>query len=381
MQMAYGSDVAANYSDDSNLVQEKFRRFSLRCCGQVIHLVLRMRDQFSFSKAQSNPSESRFADFSDSTSADYYQFNNGESIRRLDLSRASYKPTDLEIVQSLGPSEYEFSENDLKNAKSTAARLTFLEKLSASGIENFKFKDKDGTEREFRVETQKSGDKTLIHCYGKDAEGEEQIVMRAARNASGELEPQRNKDGEPVSYYGDKWSRSMQNKTYLLGDRNGGLVGDTSAKRHDYREDGVKRRPERDQDRARGRGQDRDPDRDRENERDKNRDRRIVRDEDRPRERRSREYEEKEVRRPRVDIGRALADVASIAAPFLMAHLSNRERCSDNYPYRDYPRYLPERGCGNYFDNRDEQRYYHADNRHHHQYQRQRNNFFRGLCR
>lgn len=154
----------------------------------------------------------------DAESPDLYRFSGDGWLpptRRRD-SAADRLPSDFEIVNS--HSEYEFAEDDLRHAKSTAARLTALEKIAASGTEHFSFEDKDGVEREFRVELNKCGDKTLIHCYGKDANGHEQIVMRVARNSSGELEPEKDKHGKPVSYYGDNWSRSMQERSFLSGE-------------------------------------------------------------------------------------------------------------------------------------------------------------------
>ncbi len=153
--------------------------------------------------------------------ADYYRFSGDDWTAANARRQAVLKPpeADLEIVDDSGSDKFEFAEDDLRHAKSTAARLTALEKIASSGVEKFKFEDKDGVEREFRVETNKCGDKTLIHCYGKDSQGHEQIVMRVARNASGELEPERNKDGKPVSYYGDNWSRTMQGKSVLIGEK------------------------------------------------------------------------------------------------------------------------------------------------------------------
>ncbi len=294
--------------------------------------------------------------------ADYYRFSGDDWTAANARRQAALKPqeADLEIVDDSDSDKFKFAEDDLRHAKSTAARLTALEKIASSGVEKFKFEDKDGVEREFRVETNKCGDKTLIHCYGKDSRGHEQIVMRVARNASGELEPERNKDGKPVSYYGDNWSRTMQGKSVLIGENRN---ENKQTENHGNRE----RERSRDRDRSGG-AKERELERDRERDRDKEKDRGREKDCDRERTQRNRSKETCEDgddrRRPRLDIGQKLAEVAMVAAPFLMAQLSNRNRCNDNYPYRDYPRHLPERGCRNYYDDNSHHSNYYQGNGH-----------------
>lgn len=281
----------------------------------------------------------------DADNSDFYRFCGDDFSPQIrQRSAAAHRlPLDFEIVDS--QSEYEFAEGDLRYAKSTAARLTALEKIAASGKEKISFEDKDGVERAFRVETEKCGDKTLIHCFGKDANGCEQIVMRVARNASGELEPQRDKNGKPVSYYGDNWSRSMQGRSFLTAETSEGR------KEHSCNDErAIRAQKHRGNDkpaRARDERDDRKRDYDRERESYSDRKRETDRGGKSDRELSENRYERQ---RPRLDIGRTLADVAMIAAPFLMAELSNKNRCHDYYPYRDYPRHLPERSCRNYYD-------------------------------
>ncbi|MBA3992640.1 MAG: hypothetical protein C0469_03875 [Cyanobacteria bacterium DS2.3.42] len=289
--------------------------------------------------------------------ADYFRFSGDEWAAANARRQAKLTPqeVDLEIVDNSGSDKFEFAEDDLRHAKSTAARLTALEKIAASGVDKFKFEDKDGVEREFRVETNKCGDKTLIHCYGKDSHGHEQVVMRFARNASGELEAERNKDGKPVSYYGDNWSRTMQGKSFLIGEKRN---ESREADNHGNRERARESEKSKEKDRNRSGERDRERERDRGSEKDRGREK----DCDRERTQRSRSKETCEDgddrRRPRLDIGQKLAEVAMVAAPFLMAQLSNRDRCNDNYPYRDYPRHMSERGCRNYYDDNHHQSNY-----------------------
>jgi hypothetical protein len=294
----------------------------------------------------------------DTTGVDYYRFSGDDWSAANARRRTVLEPqqSDFEIVDDAGKDKYDFAEDDFRNAKSTAARLTALEKIAASGVDRFKFEDKDGVEREFRVETIKCGNKTLIHCYGKDSNGHEQIVMRVARNASGELEPQRNKDGKPVSYYGDNWSRTMQGKSVLTGENKNEQCRDddraTKATKHREKKDTAH---PREREHERNRDSDKNSDRDR-NQRNRGRE----------------SSEERDHRRgPRLDIGRTLADAAAIAAPFLMAQLSNRNQCNDYYPYRDYPRHLPERGCHNYYD---DYRRHHREPEYRNYYDRQGHN-------
>lgn len=266
---------------------------------------------------------------------DYYRFSGAGCLASVSRRSACIErePTDLQLVDDSSQHPFVYSQDDLRHAKSTAARLTALEKIASSGEGAFTFRDKDGVEREFRVETQQCGEKTLIQCYAKDSCGREQVVMRAARNASGEIEQQRNADGKLVSYYGDNWSRSMQGKTYLIAEKPDAKPAEVrkaerslgsdkgSSRRHELK---PPREPVEDcQSGPEPKGWKRGGDR----------------------------CEERNVNAgPRIEVGRVLADVASIAAPFLMAQLSKGGRCNDLYPYRDYPRNLPERGCGNYYD-------------------------------
>lgn len=271
----------------------------------------------------------------DAGNFDYYRFSGEGCLASASRRRAcaDREPTDLQLVDDSTQHPFVYSQDDLRHAKSTAARLTALEKIASSGEGSFIFKDKDGVDREFRVETQQCGEKTLIQCFAKDSRGSEQVVMRAARNASGEIEQQRNADGKLVSYYGDNWSRSMQGKTYLVGEKPESKPPEVpKAERCRESDKGSPRQHEQKSPRERSEGgqSGREPKGwkrggDRWQERDFNAD-------------------------PRMDVGRVLANVASIAAPFLMAQLSNRGRCNDLYTYRDYPRNLPERGCSNYYD-------------------------------
>lgn len=293
----------------------------------------------------------------DGANLDYYRFSgDGRTIAApMRNARAESSPSDCQIVDESSQHPYEYAEDDLRHAKSTAARLTALEKIASSGVERFKFKDKDGVEREFRVETQECGEKTLIHCYAKDSRGGEQIVMRAARNASGEIEQERNKDGKPVSYYGDNWSRTMQGKSFLVGDKQEGAAHEekrsTGGRVREHESAGKERSRDSEHSHVK-REKERDCDGERSKKQDTARSRRDAEDERDSGRRRGDSCEERGERRlPRIDVGRALADVASIAAPFLMAQLSNRNRCNDLYPYREYPQHLPERGCRNYYDN------------------------------
>lgn len=293
----------------------------------------------------------------DDANLDYYRFSGdgGTTVAPLRNARIDSAPSDCQIVDEANQHPYEYAEDDLRHAKSTAARLTALEKIASSGVDRFKFKDKDGIEREFRVETQECGEKTLIHCYAKDSRGGEQIVMRAARNASGEIEQERSKDGKPVSYYGDNWSRTMQGKSFLVGEKQ-----ESDAHREKRptnvrvreNEAASKERVRDSEHNHAKREKERDCDEERSKPRDASRNRRDAEDERDSGRRRMDSCEERGERRaPRIDVGRALADVASIAAPFLMAQLSNRNYCNDLYPYREYPHHLPERGCRNYYDN------------------------------
>lgn len=293
----------------------------------------------------------------DDAGLDYYRFSGdgGTTVAPMRNARLDSSPSDCQIVDEANKHPYEYAEDDLRHAKSTAARLAALEKIASSGVDRFKFKDRDGVEREFRVETQECGEKTLIHCYAKDSRGGEQVVMRAARNASGEIEQERNSDGTPVSYYGDNWSRTMQGKSFLVGEKQEGDVHgekrSTNGRVREYDSASEERNRDTEQSNAkREKGRDRDGEHSKL--RDASRNRRDAEEERGSGGRRGESCEERGERRgPRFDVGRVLADVASIAAPFLMAQLSSRNRCNDLYPYREYPQHLPERGCRNYYDN------------------------------
>jgi hypothetical protein len=124
---------------------------------------------------------------------------------------------DCKIVGKLDEKEIAKTVEELSKATDPKKQLAALGKLADGGVDKFSMKDKDGTTRQFRLETEKVGESTLLHCYGVDSNKAEQVVMRALRAKDGTFNQQRFEDDRLASFHGDKWSRSMAGKSFLVG--------------------------------------------------------------------------------------------------------------------------------------------------------------------
>lgn len=275
---------------------------------------------------------------------------------------------DCKITGKLDEKETAKTIAELSKATTTEARLTAIGKLADGGVDKFSMKDKDGTTREFRIETEKVNGHSFLHCYGKDDQKQEQVVFRAERTADGKFKQERNKDNQLVSFTGDAWGKSMSGKSYFvgsestnkkpadtekIGDKRTGKTGTTGDDHsrgkigapHDVSDSG-KRRASHDEDAhgksriSESRERHRSDDDDRRDRRDDRHDRRDDRHADRDRDHRDKGGS-------RFNLGETLGTVARVVAPFLLSALE-RNQYRDCNPYRNH-RYRPEYGCQNYY--------------------------------
>lgn len=136
-----------------------------------------------------------------------------ETSRRLydDLSprdwRAASKPNDRLRGQ-------EHLVNTLSDTNSSAQdKLRAVEALGKAGITQLTLADKDGINRNMRIELEKSGSKTLVHLYANDDSGKERVLLRGASNGDGTFTNQRDAKGRPVSFQGSWWSGHMAGRS------------------------------------------------------------------------------------------------------------------------------------------------------------------------
>ena len=93
------------------------------------------------------------------------------------------------------------------------ARL--VAQLCASGVKHIELKDKDGSLRQFQIEMEKSGARTLVHLHCTEQDGRDRIVLRAVQNADGSLQQQTDRKGGKVDYLGTWWEKNMSDRSYL----------------------------------------------------------------------------------------------------------------------------------------------------------------------
>jgi hypothetical protein len=105
---------------------------------------------------------------------------------------------------------------------SAADKLSSVENLSKNGVKNLQVADKDGKMRDYSIETQKSGDHTMVQLYGKDVNGQPQIALRGIDNGNGTFSQEKDSHGRKVDYQGSNWADTESGKS------NVGVVSDAS---------------------------------------------------------------------------------------------------------------------------------------------------------
>lgn len=278
---------------------------------------------------------------------------------------------DCKIEGKLDEKETAKAVEELSKATTPTARMAALGKLADGGVEKFSMKDKDGTTRQFRIETEKAGGSTLLHCYGMDERNQEQVVMRAARSADGKFTQQRYQDDHLASFHGDTWSRNMAGKSFLVGEVSSKQLSQKNIERRStadsdrstndgrskslaaHDSNGKNRRSEsrdrhRDEDDRRDRKGDKHSTKDREGN-DRRDDRHTNRDRERH-DRRDDRAKDRERSGSRFNLGEALGTVGRFVAPFLFSALERSFYSNDCNLYRYQQNQRFDRGCRDYYD-------------------------------
>ena len=102
---------------------------------------------------------------------------------------------------------------DTQTSPEDKARL--VAQLGAAGIKHIELKDKDGSLRQFQIEMEKSGERTLVHLHCTEQDGRDRIVLRAVQNADGSLQQQTDRKGGKVDYLGTWWDKNMSDRSYI----------------------------------------------------------------------------------------------------------------------------------------------------------------------
>jgi hypothetical protein len=115
----------------------------------------------------------------------------------------------------------EGAQKTLADPKASAAdKLSTVENLSKNGIKNIQVADSDGKMRDYSIETKKSGNREMVHLYGKDDNGQSRIALRGVDNGDGTFVHEKDQQGRDASYQGSSWAEGAHGKS------NVGLMSD-----------------------------------------------------------------------------------------------------------------------------------------------------------
>ncbi|MBS1999490.1 MAG: hypothetical protein JSS86_24350 [Cyanobacteria bacterium SZAS LIN-2] len=112
---------------------------------------------------------------------------------------------------------------------SVADKLSTVEKLAQNGIKNIQVPDADGKMRDYSVDVEKAGNRSMVHLYGKDDNGQDRVALRGVHNADGSFSQEKDRNGRDVGFTGSKWT-DMQGKT-TVGSFSGDQAGSAAAAR------------------------------------------------------------------------------------------------------------------------------------------------------
>lgn len=89
------------------------------------------------------------------------------------------------------------------------AILETVQQLANNGVERVALKDRSGQEFMAEIKTSpvaEGSDKQYVHLFTQGPDGKSRIIVRGIDD-NGVFVPERNKDGETVSFYGRKWAK------------------------------------------------------------------------------------------------------------------------------------------------------------------------------
>lgn len=101
----------------------------------------------------------------------------------------------------------------LDAAATPEKRLSAASDLVKAGVTSLKVNDK-GVERQLRLEIDKAtSPKDMVHVYANDERGKERVLLRGKDAGQGKFEPESDKRGNAVSFYGSWWSDKKAGKS------------------------------------------------------------------------------------------------------------------------------------------------------------------------
>jgi hypothetical protein len=133
----------------------------------------------------------------------------------------SEKP-DAKADQNLGLPKVELFDsqapkNSLDSAKqalgdnnaSAEDKLKSAHTLADAGINKVQVADKDGKMHDYRIETEKAGQNTMVHMYEKGASGKENVALRGVERADGSVGHEKDSRGRDVAFEGSHAGKSQ----------------------------------------------------------------------------------------------------------------------------------------------------------------------------
>ena len=120
----------------------------------------------------------------------------------------------------------ENAQKTLADPKASAAdKLSTVEKLAEGGVKNISVPDADGKMRDYKIDVEHAGNRSMVHLYGKDDKGRDQVVLRGVDNGNGNFVKEQDRSGRSVDYTGANWAKGDHGTSTV------GTVGSDTAAR------------------------------------------------------------------------------------------------------------------------------------------------------
>jgi len=123
----------------------------------------------------------------------------------------------------------ENAQKTLADPKASAAdKLSTVEKLAEGGVKNISVADADGKMRDYKIDVEKAGNRSMVQLYGKDDKGRDQVVLRGIDNGDGSFSQQKDRSGREVGFTGTNWNKTEHGQS-TVGSVGRGGAGETAA--------------------------------------------------------------------------------------------------------------------------------------------------------
>lgn len=90
----------------------------------------------------------------------------------------------------------------MDNRTSAQDKLAAVQALSHQGMSTIRFQGKDGQEYGLRTETQKTGNREMVHLFITLPDGKERVVLRGIAQGNGSFVKEQNNQNQQVEFYG-----------------------------------------------------------------------------------------------------------------------------------------------------------------------------------